>query len=77
MGKQSEAKRNQEYVDKFDPPACGNCLHFLCDRDCPDWMKDSGHEYYLTESNKIEKNLRCGIGGFAAKKQGHCKLHSR
>jgi hypothetical protein len=57
MSRQSEAKAKQGYVPK--PQTCSNCLHFhseIVDRK------------YLGE----EKNLRCGIGGFAVKKMATC-----
>ena len=36
------------------------------------WMKDGKHDSYLTEQNKKESNLRCGLGGFAVKKMAFC-----
>jgi hypothetical protein len=64
MSKQSEAKEKQGYVPKAIPQTCGNCGHFLSTKaKCAGYF---GGEYI------DEKNLRCGVGGFAVKKMGTC-----
>jgi hypothetical protein len=69
MSKQSEAKAAQGYVAKAVPRTCANCAKFLSDKvqKTSEWMKTTWVE---------EKNLRCGIGGFAVKKNGTCNLYS-
>jgi hypothetical protein len=68
VSKQSEAKQQQGYVPKAVPQTCGNCAHFLSDfiRQPPAFGSPNGWEE--------EKNLRCGIGGFAVKKMGACMV---
>jgi len=67
MSKQSEAKIKQNYNPKPDPQQCANCKHFKSDTiGTVGWDKKT---YYQ------EKNLRCGIGGFAIKKRGVCTDH--
>lgn len=63
MSKQSEAKRKQGYVPKAIPQTCMNCFHFKKDTEVRDG--------YCGEY-KEDKNLRCGLGGFAVKKMGTC-----
>lgn len=65
MSKQSEARIAQEYVPKYTPSICSNCLHFSSERVFvnKDW---TGKDWFK------ETNMRCGIGGFAVKKMGTC-----
>lgn len=72
MSKQSEAKERQGYNPKPLARCCGTCVNILSDMDWPEWMKDGKHDSYLTENHKIEKNVRCGLGGFAVKKTATC-----
>ena len=72
MIKQSEAKERQGYDPKPLVRCCGTCASILFDMDWPEWMKDGKHDNYLVENNKIEKNVRCGIGNFAVKKTAVC-----
>ena len=69
MSKQSDAKAAQGYTKK--PACCGNCMNFKSEitrLPAPyDWRNEQG----------IEKNLRCGIGGFATGRNGHCTLWAR
>ena len=69
MSKQSEAKQAQGYEQKPVIPVCMNCKHYQSKmHECPGiWYGP-----YVTE-----KELRCGIGGFAVKKMGTCKLYER
>ena len=67
MSKQSEAKKNQGYNPKLIPPMCMNCDHYESDM-----LPVSG---FSVLSYLNEKNIRCGIGGFAVKKMGTCALH--
>ncbi len=60
MSKQSEAKEKQNYTRDINN--CGNCIHFKCDRE--KW-----------NSNIIERNLRCSIGGFKIHKTAICDLY--
>lgn len=73
MSKQSDAKKEQGYIEKPVNKTCSNCINFVFDIDIPQWAKDSGytiesHPHYAGESNK-----RCFLGGFAAKKTATCK----
>ena len=63
MSKQSEAKENQKYEASPKFPMCSNCKHFRSDK------VENAYKYIE------EKNIRCGIGEFAIKKQGTCKMH--
>ena len=67
MSKQSENKKAQEYQASPIVPTCSNCTFF----------ESKMVRTYYTSLNyyDLEKNLRCGIGGFAVKKHGTCKLH--
>lgn len=66
MSKQGKAKFAQDYDPNPIFPICSNCVHFTCDKIPSAWNKD-----FIQE-----KNIRCGIGEFAVKKQGTCTLHS-
>lgn len=66
MSKQEKAKQSQGYEPKPVVPMCSNCVHYLSD-----YVEAHGWQTTWTE----EKNIRCGIGGFAVKKQGKCSLH--
>lgn len=66
MSKQSDAKASQGYVAKPIPKTCANCKHLKMEvEEYKDWM--------LRIYTK-EKNIRCGIGGFAVKKTATCNL---
>jgi hypothetical protein len=67
MSKQSEAKENQGYNPKPVLPICSNCKNYLSD------SKEEQGAFGGVWHKEI--NIRCGIGGFAIKKQGNCKLH--
>lgn len=64
MSKQSEAKERQGYTT--DPKNCGSCKHFQCD------LEEQKGYYY--KPFYIERNKRCGLGGFAVKKTASCRL---
>jgi len=67
MSRQSEAKTQQGYNPKPEPAHCANCAHYKSDRvGSEGWDKKIYYE---------EKNIRCGIGGFAVKKRGVCNEH--
>ena len=70
MSKQSEAKKVQNYTPKASPAYCSNCQHYASEKEIKQstWSGDKWEQ---------EKNIRCGIGGFAIKKQGVCDLHVR
>jgi hypothetical protein len=68
MSKQKNAKKEQGYEAKPVFPMCSNCAHFQSD-----FITDKGYFGEFT----MEKNLRCGIGGFAVKKQGSCQQHKK
>lgn len=65
MSKQSEAKQAQGYDPKPVNPVCMNCKHYRSKL-----TELAGG--WIDESEK-----RCGIGGFAVKKMGSCKLYER
>jgi hypothetical protein len=74
MSKQSDAKERQMYTPKFVPMTCSNCAHMKCDMELPAWMgKQPG---VWDDKYKLEKNHRCGLGGFAVKKMGSCNEHT-
>lgn len=83
MSKQQDAKRAQNYMPKG--PTCAGCNNMQSDKVLPAWMRqqnlddeENGRELsWNIGVHGIEKNLRCGIGGFAVKKQGCCDLWSR
>ena len=64
--KQETAKKQQGYVPKAIPRECATCTSFTSDIDT---------KFTRYGSYTEEKNLRCGIGGFAVKKKGCCDLH--
>ena len=69
MSRQSEAKESQGYSKK--PANCGNCVNFKSE------MTSFPPSYYWPEGQTLEKNLRCGIGGFAVARNGNCTLWDR
>lgn len=66
--KKTANKTKQEYEGKPDFPTCSNCVAFKFD-----------YEYVGSAlSNKMarkETKLRCGVGGFAVRREGTCILH--
>lgn len=64
MSKQADAKLAQGYEAKPIFPMCSNCINFRSDKRI---LPPFG---YIEE-----RNIRCGIGDFAIKKQGNCTLH--
>ena len=67
MSKQSEAKEKQGYTPKATPRTCATCGHFQMDT-----VERESFGQKWTE----DKNLRCGIGGFAVKKMATCNMWS-
>ena len=63
MSKQQTAKEKQGYNPKPVFPMCSNCKHYSMQPETTNWG-------YTRETN-----IRCGIGGFAIKKQGTCNSH--
>jgi hypothetical protein len=63
MSKQSEAKEAQNY--RKQPMCCQCCAHFSMDR-----VKVK--KTWLTNPVLEDKNLRCGVGGFAVQKTASC-----
>lgn len=81
MSKQSEAKVAQGYTPKS--PTCADCKHLKFDMVPPKWMVDHNERIksgtasawqtpYDLEKNSHPRKHRCGMGGFAVKKQGSC-----
>ena len=64
MSKQSEAKKQQGYVNKAIPRTCCNCVYFRMEVE--DTQTAWGAAY------QKEKNLHCFVGGFAVKKMATC-----
>lgn len=60
MSKQSEAKKEQGYVERAPQNVCGNCAHY----------RSAMSDYYGYESEK-----KCTLGGFAVKKLATCNKH--
>ena len=92
MSKQSEAQAAQGYVAKPEPSTCINCAHFKSERVLPSWMvrdnvagkkpwpgfgEKNPPDRYTVEVNGVEKNMRCGVGGFAVKKTATCNEFKR
>lgn len=76
MSKQSEAKERQEYTPKLIPGICSNCEHMVCKRELPKWVQAiNGDGRYTLAEYGVDKEFRCGIGGFSIKKQGSCAEH--
>lgn len=78
--KQAEAKESQGYTTAVRN--CRNCAHMTSERALPAWMVRDNEERsrigmlpYPVETFGIEKNFRCGIGGFAIKKTATCAKH--
>lgn len=71
MSAQSKAKADQDYDPKPDPARCANCGHFQSDMLPPNWMRENDMRRDDPSYHR-EKNLRCGIGGFAVKKTATC-----
>jgi len=63
MSKQSDAKAEQNYTRELK--TCSNCKHFTYETEKSGW----------NNSYTIEKNLRCGIGGFKVHKTATCDKH--
>lgn len=77
MSKQSDAKEAQGYIEKAN--CCATCESLTFDLKMPAWMigvndrkalRDESPVY--DDSYALQKNLRCGLGGFKAKKMGVC-----
>lgn len=62
MSKQSEAKATQNY--RTEAACCKNCKSFM--------SYSAPLNRWPGDSYSIEKNKRCGIGGFAVQSNGHC-----
>lgn len=64
LSKQQAAKEAQCYIEKPEHRMCSNCFHRESDK--------------FTSDNwpwAFEKNIRCGIGGFAIKQTAVCGVH--
>lgn len=78
MSKQSEAKEVQGYTTAVRN--CGNCVHLTSETVLPKWAVELNEDYerrgrepvYRLPAYGVEKNIRCGIGGFAIKKTAVC-----
>ena len=66
MRKIGEAKAKQGYIEKPIHAKCSNCKYFQSEE-----KEEEG--YYMIWTKEV--NLRCGLGGFAIKKQGVCNQH--
>lgn len=62
MSKVSEAKKKQNYQTKQETARCAICSFFRSEFIENKW------------GYKEEKNVRCGIGGFAIKKTAICDM---
>lgn len=82
MSKQNEAKEAQGYT--LFQSVCGNCKSYTSEMVLPAWMARRNAENveigrepeYKLSNHGVEKNMRCGIGGFAVKKNATCSLFS-
>ena len=68
MSKKSDAKRKQGYNDMPIPRTCGNCEKYQSELVV--------HKYDFGEYTQ-EKNMRCGLGGFAVKNTATCNEWSQ
>ena len=50
-------------------PRCGTCKHFTIEKETV--------EIWSTRICTIDKNWRCGIGGFIVAKSGYCNYYER
>ena len=64
--KTQHIKDSQGYIKK--PQQCNNCKHY--ESDIVNITATAWHAAY-----KVEKNKRCGIGGFAVQSSGSCKIY--
>lgn len=78
--KQAEAKEAQGYTTAANN--CGNCANMTSERALPAWIVRENEERsrvgmrpHSVEIFGVEKNLRCGIGGFAINKTATCAKH--
>ncbi|RPE05535.1 hypothetical protein EGT74_24435 [Chitinophaga lutea] len=65
MSKQQKAKETQGYQAKPVMPFCINCQHFTS-------KVEQVKSAWSVGTYTRESEVRCGIGGFAIKKQGTC-----
>ena len=65
--KTQEVKDAQGYIKK--PQQCNNCKNYKSEM--IDMPADTWREAY-----QVEKNKRCGIGGFAVQSSASCKLYA-
>ena len=82
ISKVEQKKQAQGYVAKYDAPICGNCPNMTSEEEFPAWVKKqhpdlSDGDLFQKGYLKYETNVRCGIGGFAVKKQGSCLKHPK
>ena len=76
----ADKKREQNYQPKG--PTCAGCNNLKSEKVLPAWMREQNEslakikkaDRWTLAEHGIEKNIRCGIGGFAVKKQGCCDL---
>lgn len=59
-------KAQQGYVEKPLPAQCSTCDHYTSDH-----VKPRG----MWSKWTVEKNKRCGLGGFAVRKTATCNLY--
>ena len=76
MSAQAAAKLAQGYQAKPVPSTCGNCAHFQCSLELPDWMALQNIEQPGKWGGRYERenDKRCGHGNFAVKKMATCLL---
>jgi len=67
MSRQSDAKNKQGYQAKPTPHICSTCKHFQFDR-----VQTQAPSTWNPNGYFEDKNLRCGMGGFAVKKTAAC-----
>lgn len=60
--KQKQAKEKQGYIEEPIPTICKNCNHYRSEHVPIPW----------NEAFTQEKDMRCGLGGFAVKKTARC-----
>lgn len=76
MSKQSDAKAAQNYNPTPSARTCSKCAHFTSVRELAPWMVVANGKgrarLYTPELHGVERQIKCGLGGFVVKKTAVC-----
>jgi hypothetical protein len=75
MSKASTATAEQQYTDKVVPATCANCKSCVAVMGDRLMYVDPHNSMAGTHKVPVQTGQKCGIGDFAVKKLGWCKLH--